>query len=91
MVFIFSSEDFLHQIPESKPFLKLILTSLINPHALHALIKGIPLEIERKGAILKIIPEKPVSKLDRLGSHDTIIGDPESIITSNWTEYPLKI
>ena len=49
--------------------------------------KGIPIEIERKGEILKIIPEKHVSKLDKLQPHDVIIGNPESIINSNWTKY----
>jgi antitoxin (DNA-binding transcriptional repressor) of toxin-antitoxin stability system len=46
--------------------------------------KGIPVEIKRKGQILKIVPEKPKSKLDNLEPHDTIVGDPESIITIDW-------
>jgi hypothetical protein len=41
---------------------------------------GIPVQINRKGEILKIVPEKKKSKLERLKEHKTIIGDPESII-----------
>ncbi len=48
------------------------------------LAKGIPVEIERKGEILKIVPEKPKKKLDNLESHNTIIGDPKSIIDIDW-------
>ena len=46
---------------------------------------GIPVEIERKGVILKIIPEKPVSKWDRLETHNIINGDPESIVSMDWS------
>ena len=48
--------------------------------------KGIPVEIKRKGVILKIIPEKPVSKWDRLESHSVINGDPESIVSTDWSK-----
>ena len=41
---------------------------------------GIPVRINRKGEILKIIPEKKKSKFERLTEHITIVGDPESII-----------
>jgi len=46
---------------------------------------GIPVEIERKGKILKIIPEKPVRKLDNLKSHQTIVGDPEDLVNGDWS------
>ena len=45
---------------------------------------GHPLEIERKGMKLKIVPDKPKSKLDNLKKRDTVIGDPEDIINMNW-------
>jgi hypothetical protein len=45
---------------------------------------GIPVKINRKGEILKIVPEKKKSKLERLEEHNTIIGDPESIIDINF-------
>jgi hypothetical protein len=51
---------------------------------------GIGVKISRKGEILKILPEKKKSKLERLTEHRTIIGDPESIINisfdSEWKE-----
>jgi antitoxin (DNA-binding transcriptional repressor) of toxin-antitoxin stability system len=47
---------------------------------------GIPVKISRKGEILKIIPEKKKSKLERLKEHKTIIGDPESIIDIDFNE-----
>lgn len=45
---------------------------------------GIPVKINRKGEILKIVPEKKKSKLERLEEHRTIIGNPESIIDINF-------
>jgi hypothetical protein len=48
---------------------------------------GIPAEIERKGKRLRIVPENPVSKLDRLEPHDTINGDPDSILDLRWDTY----
>ncbi|MCK4765174.1 MAG: type II toxin-antitoxin system Phd/YefM family antitoxin [Candidatus Aminicenantes bacterium] len=48
--------------------------------------KGLPVEIERKGKILKIIAEKPRSKLMNLEPHDTIVGNPEDIISIDWSK-----
>ena len=45
---------------------------------------GIPVKINRKGEILKIVPEKKKSKLERLEEHNTIVGDPEGIIDINF-------
>jgi hypothetical protein len=45
---------------------------------------GIPVIIERKGEILKIVPEKKISKLEKLEEHKTIVGDPESIVNINF-------
>lgn len=47
---------------------------------------GIPIEIERKGHILKIVPEPTGNKLDNLEPHDAIVGDPESIIYIDWSK-----
>jgi prevent-host-death family protein len=52
--------------------------------------KGTPVEIERKGKILKIVPGKSDSKLMNLEPHDTIIGDPESIINIDWSKEFIK-
>ncbi|MGH3929537.1 MAG: hypothetical protein ACRDTF_06125 [Pseudonocardiaceae bacterium] len=49
---------------------------------------GVPLEIERKGKRLQIVPERPRSKLDRLVPHPgSIIGDPEELIHLDWSKY----
>ena len=45
---------------------------------------GIPVKINRKGEILMIIPEKKKSRLERLTEHKTIVGDPDSIIKTNF-------
>jgi len=45
---------------------------------------GIPVEIERNGKILKIIPEK-INKLNNLEKHDVINGDPEEIVHMDWS------
>ncbi len=51
---------------------------------------GVSVNINRKGEMLKIVPEKKKSKLERLKSHNTIVGDPESLIdlsfNSEWKE-----
>ncbi|CAK8722621.1 Antitoxin [Candidatus Electrothrix laxa] len=47
---------------------------------------GKPLEVERKGTRLQIIPKKPISKLSRLTKHACIQGDPESIINLDWSD-----
>ena len=46
---------------------------------------GIPVEIKRKGELLRIIPEKNISVFDLLESHDTIIGDAEDIVQMGWS------
>jgi antitoxin (DNA-binding transcriptional repressor) of toxin-antitoxin stability system len=48
--------------------------------------KGTPVEVERKGKILKIVPGKSDSKLMNLEPHDTIVGDPESIVNIDWSK-----
>ena len=47
---------------------------------------GKPLEIERKGKRLQIIPKEPSSKLSRLTKHTCIQGDPESIVHLDWSD-----
>jgi predicted pyridoxine 5'-phosphate oxidase superfamily flavin-nucleotide-binding protein len=47
---------------------------------------GIPVEIERKGHILKIVAERTGNKLDNLAPHDAIVGDPESIVHIDWSK-----
>jgi|GEM_PF-1417824 len=47
---------------------------------------GNPLEIERKGHTFLIIPQAPVSKLDRLIPRPTIKGDPEDLAHLDWSD-----
>lgn len=49
-----------------------------------AIATGKPVEVVRKGKILKIVPEKPVSKLARLKKRDIFVGDPDDILTIDW-------
>ncbi len=53
----------------------------------YVLESGIPLEVMRKGRLLRIIPEKPKSKLSRLRKRDCIIGNPEDLVHIGWLEY----
>lgn len=47
---------------------------------------GKPLEIERRGKILKIIPPGKQSKLAKLEKRDILNGEPESIIHLDWSK-----
>jgi len=47
---------------------------------------GQPLEIERKGKKLKIMPEKPKSKLDNLKKRDVMTEDPEYYVHLDWSK-----
>ncbi|HEY3117666.1 MAG TPA: type II toxin-antitoxin system Phd/YefM family antitoxin [Chloroflexota bacterium] len=46
---------------------------------------GEPLEIERNGRRLRVVPVDAPSKLDRLIPHpDYIVGDPEDFVHMDW-------
>jgi hypothetical protein len=46
---------------------------------------GVPVEVERKGKVLQIVPEKKMSKLDRIPPMPDIwVGDPEDIFKIDW-------
>ena len=46
---------------------------------------GIPLEIERHGQLLKIVPTTPSNKLDHLiDRRDFLRSDPEDIVHLDW-------
>jgi hypothetical protein len=55
-----------------------------------AIETGVPVEIVRKGVVLRIVLEKPRSKLDGLKKRSGFVGDPDDIIgmdwSSEWTE-----
>lgn len=46
---------------------------------------GEEIEIERNGRIIRITVEETGSKLDRLVPRDTIIGDPDDIVNTDWS------
>jgi len=49
---------------------------------------GEPLEIERNGRRLRVVPDERPSKLDRLVPHPgTVVGDLEDIIDMDWSVY----
>ena len=46
---------------------------------------GQPLEVERKGHKLKVIRAERLSRLNRLTKRRCIKGDPESLVSTDWT------
>ena len=48
---------------------------------------GGPVEVTHKGKMLKIIPEKRLSKVSRLKKRNCIVGDPEDLVHMNWIEH----
>ncbi|MCC7019691.1 MAG: type II toxin-antitoxin system Phd/YefM family antitoxin [Ardenticatenales bacterium] len=49
---------------------------------------GLPVEIERRGKRLRIVPAQPHRKLDNLEPHpDFIAGDPEDLVHLDWSAY----
>jgi antitoxin (DNA-binding transcriptional repressor) of toxin-antitoxin stability system len=48
---------------------------------------GTPVEIDRDGEILKIVPAERPRRLDRLLAHPgTIVGDPEDLVEIDWSK-----
>ena len=47
---------------------------------------GVPVEIERRGQILKIVPPREVSKLDSLRPRDFLNTAPENIVHIDWSD-----
>lgn len=48
---------------------------------------GVPVEIERNGIKVKLVPERKRSKLDNLVKHPgTIKGDPEELVHMDWSK-----
>ncbi len=47
---------------------------------------GVPIEIERRGKLLKIVPVEAPRKLDNLVARpDFLPGDPEDIVSLDWS------
>jgi hypothetical protein len=51
---------------------------------------GVPVEVIRKGVVLRIVPEIKVSKLSRLKKRHDFIGNPDDASKSAWTETDQK-
>lgn len=47
---------------------------------------GVPVEIERHGEILKIVPPEDRSKLDSLPERDYLAVDPDELVHVDWSE-----
>ena len=47
---------------------------------------GVPVEIERRGKVLRIVPPRECSKLDSLPQRDCLRTDPEEIVHIDWSE-----
>lgn len=46
---------------------------------------GVPVEIERRGRRLRIVPLSERKKLHRLEPHAVIVGDPEELVHLDWS------
>jgi hypothetical protein len=49
-----------------------------------ALETGVPVEVIRKGKILKVVPDVKPDKMNRLKKRKYIVGDPDSIVRMDW-------
>jgi hypothetical protein len=45
---------------------------------------GVPVEIERRGKLLRIVAAEPPSRLARLPRRDCIAGDPMDLVHLDW-------
>lgn len=46
---------------------------------------GVPVEIERRGKILRIAPAEPRSKLDNLKPRPYLLSEPEELVHLDWS------
>lgn len=47
---------------------------------------GVPVEVERKGKLVRIVPVEPEDKLKNLAPHpDYLAGDPQAIVHMDWS------
>jgi antitoxin (DNA-binding transcriptional repressor) of toxin-antitoxin stability system len=51
----------------------------------HLLKTGETIELKRNGRIVRISADPPASSLSRLKRRDTIVGDPEGIVSTDWS------
>lgn len=46
---------------------------------------GVPVEIERRGRMLKIVPVEPADRLAGLETRPIIVGDPDDLVHIDWS------
>ena len=51
-----------------------------------AINTGTPVEVVRKGSVVRLVPEKRASKLSRLKKRKGFQGDPDDIIGMDWSK-----
>ncbi len=49
------------------------------------LATGVPIEIERRGRLLKLVPVEPTSKLAALEPRPFLAAEPESLVHLDWS------
>ena len=49
-----------------------------------AIETGVPVEVVRKGTVVRIVPERRISKLSRLKKRTGFQGNPDDIIGMDW-------
>ena len=47
---------------------------------------GVPVEVERRGRLLRIVAAEPGSKWDRLTAHQVVVGDPDELVHVDWSD-----
>jgi hypothetical protein len=52
----------------------------------HVLRTGEPIEIDRGGKKLLIVPKEKPAKLNNLARRDVIVGDPEDLVHLDWSK-----
>jgi antitoxin (DNA-binding transcriptional repressor) of toxin-antitoxin stability system len=53
----------------------------------HVLETGVPLEVERKGRVLRIVPAEPGDKLGNLVRREEFLRcDPEDLVHRDWSQ-----
>ena len=50
------------------------------------ILNGKPVEVVRKGSVLRIVPEIKESKAKRWTKRDAFIGDPDDIVHMDWSK-----
>ena len=46
---------------------------------------GVPVEVERRGRLLRIVPGERASKWNRLAAHKIVVGDPDELVHMDWS------